>query len=628
MEIVFSINSSRKREEELERSFYEEQKLHLKSEIDRISRRQEYQNLTAIDNAHRMVETRTGEAYAIVARYYDRMEGELPRDEIGASLTDILRSVSYRKGSSYYFILDSSGLVHLNREFPRFEGLSIESLQDREGKYFVREMIDLAMSAGEGHYSYLWFRNGEDSDQTQKKICHIRYLAPLDWIIGSSIFQENMVREIQNSLLANIDYVYSKNPEYIFIRKRDGSILNGPEKGRNVFADLGEAQCDVFRRMVETVDRGDGFLQFDCPQGGDLEYLAYVGEFPEWEWLIGARVTTEELQKKILAQKINLNETVKREFARISLLIVIFGLLSFLLLKRLSLYLTGDLSLFSDFFQDAASRNLLMDKSRLRFREFTELGTLANIMTRENIRAEGERQRNRNLESLGYLAGGIAHDFNNCLMGIYGNIELAQVSLDNPAEVQSYLENSLNSMERARKLTGRLLTFSHGGNLSPAVIPLLPLLKKTILPYQKREGIQIILTEPDEEYFLKGDEKQISLILEQIMANASEAITGKGGEIRVKAGRELLDDRFPGRLTGEFIRLDVEDNGRGIKEEDLPRIFDPYFTTKRMGRGLGLAVVFSIMHQHGGHVEADQAPGGGTVISLYFPIAADSADPV
>ncbi len=630
-EMGFYINSSRKREEELESSFYEDQKLHLKSEIDRIARRQEFQIQTVESKALREVETRSGEAYAIVSRYYERMSPEASREEIESSLAEILRSVSYRGGDSYYFILDSGGRVVMNRGSPFLEGESIEALQDGSGKYMVREMIELARNKGGGPYTYLWFRERDGLRRREMKTGYVRYFAPLDWIIGTSIFQADIVGELQGSLLSNIEHVYSERPDYIFIRGRDGTILNGPDRGKNVFTDRDKEQSDVFLRMVKAVEGGDGFIQFECRQNRELMYLAYVRDFPEWDWLIGARVTTEELREKILAQKKELNETLGKEFLKITLMVLLFGLLTLLLLRRLGRNLTGDLFLFSEFFKEAARDNVLMDEERLRYREFTELGSLANVMTRENIQAEGERQRNRNLESLGYLAGGIAHDFNNCLMGIYGNIELAQGSLDEPEEARTYLENSLESMEKARKLTGRLLTFSHGGTPDPTRIPLLPLLEKVMAPYRKIEGIGLSLPEPEGEIFLWGDENQISLILEQVTANAREALIGGRGKIQIRLEREYLEDRFSCHLTGDFIRMEVEDDGAGIDGDDIFKIFDPYYSTKQVGRGLGLATVFSIIHQHGGHVEAHQAPERGMVISLYFPAPpkeAGSAGPV
>lgn len=236
----------------------------------------------------------------------------------------------------------------------------------------------------------------------------------------------------------------------------------------------------------------------------------------------------------------------------------------------------------------------------------------------EQKRLDEERLRTQKLESLGVLAGGIAHDFNNLLTGILGNLSLAKANLpENGGVVQQLVETEKAAL-RARDLTQQLLTFAKGG----APIKTEASLTGVI---QEATGFAVRGTKAVCEYdwaedlwLAEVDKGQLGQVLQNLVINAVHAMP-QGGAIRL-AARNLTVN--PGELPltpGKYALITVRDQGLGIPPEHLVKIFDPYFTTKQSGSGLGLAVVYSIIANHAGHITVESELGKGTLFSIYLP---------
>ncbi|MFZ5476167.1 MAG: hybrid sensor histidine kinase/response regulator [Myxococcota bacterium] len=236
-------------------------------------------------------------------------------------------------------------------------------------------------------------------------------------------------------------------------------------------------------------------------------------------------------------------------------------------------------------------------------------------------RIEDELARASKLESLGVLAGGIAHDFNNVLTAIVANLSLARAKLPTDHVARARVDAAVRACERAQGLTRQLLTFAKGGA---------PMKKATSIEAVLRESATFALQGSstratiDLEADLRAvdaDPDQLGQVLHNLVLNAAEAMT-EGGTILVRARNEVMGPAPTQPLVpGPFVRVDVEDGGPGIPAEHLPKLFDPFYTTKPTGTGLGLATVYSIVHRHGGHVEAANRPGGGARFSVWFPAA-------
>lgn len=248
----------------------------------------------------------------------------------------------------------------------------------------------------------------------------------------------------------------------------------------------------------------------------------------------------------------------------------------------------------------------------------------------EKLKLEEELRRTQKLESIGILAGGIAHDFNNLLTGILGNILLAQLKTSE-ADVAELLKNTVSAAHRAQELTGQLLTFSKGGAPIKKTASVIDIIK---------EVVPFTLSGSNTKWFLEADDNispvdvdtgQFSQVLENLIINSDQAMPD-GGAITVKICNYTQNKQLPELLAGgKYVRIDIQDQGIGIAKEYFPRIFDPYFTTKKKGSGLGLATAYSTIRKHNGLITVDSEPGRGTTMSIYLPASKEKIkkkDPV
>jgi len=239
----------------------------------------------------------------------------------------------------------------------------------------------------------------------------------------------------------------------------------------------------------------------------------------------------------------------------------------------------------------------------------------------EQRQMEEELLRSRKLESVGTLAGGIAHDFNNILAGILGNISLAKVSLSNPEKTKELLENAEKASQRAASLTNQLLTFSKGGAPVKQSASVDDIIRESVPFTLHGSNVRYRLEIDDDLWPVEVDPGQIDQVIQNLVLNADQAMPA-GGTVTVEAENvEISDENSPtGLPPGRYVKIAVKDRGMGIPEEHLDQIFDPYFTTKEMGQGLGLATCYSIVQKHGGVITANSKDGLGTTMSIYLPI--------
>ena len=247
-------------------------------------------------------------------------------------------------------------------------------------------------------------------------------------------------------------------------------------------------------------------------------------------------------------------------------------------------------------------------------------GMLIDISDRK--RSESEMLRMQKLESLGVLAGGIAHDFNNILTGILGNLSLAKMRLKPEDPLYERILETERASLHARDLTHQLLTFARGGIPVKKVVPLEPLVRSAAGFAVRGANVNVGLQFPEELRPVEADEGQLAQVFNNLVINAHQAMP-TGGTITIHADNCRIGAGSIAQLpAGDYICVKVEDQGIGIPAEHLQKIFDPYFTTKQKGSGLGLAVAYSVMRNHGGHIEATSTLGQGTTFTLFFPAAA------
>jgi PAS domain S-box-containing protein len=244
----------------------------------------------------------------------------------------------------------------------------------------------------------------------------------------------------------------------------------------------------------------------------------------------------------------------------------------------------------------------------------------------EGIRLERERVRASKLESLGVMAGGIAHDFNNVLTAVVGNLALAQQRNENLSEdTTMWLEEAEKACLRARGLTHQLLTFSKGGDPIKRSTYVGGLVDSAVRFAVRGSNVRCLVEAPPDLWPVEVDEAQFEQAVNNIVINAQQAMP-QGGVIEVRCTNVWASPPHadPPVQDKPFVRIAVRDHGSGIAPEDLSRIFDPYFTTKPSGTGLGLAVAHSVIKGHGGFISVESVHGAGANFSIFVPRAVNT----
>jgi PAS domain S-box-containing protein len=249
----------------------------------------------------------------------------------------------------------------------------------------------------------------------------------------------------------------------------------------------------------------------------------------------------------------------------------------------------------------------------------TEIVCVAKDITKIK-ELEEELQKLRKLESVGVLAGGIAHDFNNLLQGVFGFISMAGISIDDRGKALAALEKAEKALNTAVSLTGQLLTFSMGGKPVMKRIALPSLIGNSVGFAMSGSNSDSRITVAEELWQVEADPGQIGQVIRNVVTNAREAMPG-GGTVEISAGNVDISTGATPLLPegGKFVRIAVGDSGTGISGKHLPRIFEPYYTTKPKGSGLGLATSFSIVRNHGGAIDVKSEAGKGSTFSIYLP---------
>lgn len=230
--------------------------------------------------------------------------------------------------------------------------------------------------------------------------------------------------------------------------------------------------------------------------------------------------------------------------------------------------------------------------------------------------------RMRSLEGLGKLAGGIAHDFNNLLTGIYGNMTLASLELPEEHRAAAFLKEAENSMTRATNLTGKLLTFARGGSPIKERVHLTELMEEVVRFDLSGSSIAPVFTKEDHLWDVDADATQMQQVFSNLTINARQAMPDGGHLNIILTNHEVSAAESPSVPPGRYVRILIEDDGPGIAPSIADHLFDPYYTTKETGIGLGLSTVYSIIERHGGSITVDPDHRPGARFTLLLPASA------
>jgi len=254
--------------------------------------------------------------------------------------------------------------------------------------------------------------------------------------------------------------------------------------------------------------------------------------------------------------------------------------------------------------------------------EGSPMGTLCVLRDiTERKKMEEEMLKVEKLEAIGVLAGGIAHDFNNLLTSVIGNLSFAELQLKPEDDIFEPLIEAKKASRQASQLTQQLLTFSKGGAPIKESASISELIEDTASFALRGSKIKYESFLPNNLWPVKIDRGQISQVINNLIINANQAMP-EGGIIRISGQNVTIkaNNGLPLKKR-RYVKISVKDQGIGIPRKNLDKIFDPYFTTKKTGNGLGLASSYSIIKKHGGHIEVESEVEVGTTFHIYLPVS-------
>lgn len=250
-------------------------------------------------------------------------------------------------------------------------------------------------------------------------------------------------------------------------------------------------------------------------------------------------------------------------------------------------------------------------------------GTVQDVTEKKML--EDEMIKAQKLESIGTLAGGLAHDYNNLLTTIMGSLEIIKMKMDKTNRIYSTVMKAEQAALTARDLTRQLITFSRGGHPMSRIMSIKNILTETARLALKGASTKVEWKIADDLPKVNIDENQMSQVIYNIVMNAREAMA-QNGTLIIEANKDALEpDNALLLKEGVYVRLTFRDQGSGIRAEHIPKLFDPYYSTKEMGHqkgtGLGLPICYSIIKKHNGYIQIDSQEGAGTSVTLLLPAA-------
>ena len=401
-------------------------------------------------------------------------------------------------------------------------------------------------------------------------------LGAQDYLIKGEVDVNQLTRSIRYALERQKEINKRKNFEQALSEEKERLAVTLSSIGDGVIATDTEGKVVLINRIAE---RLTGWSQPEA-QGRFIEEVFFI-----------VNVETGEQKENPVNKAINANSVVGLESGTV---LITKG-------REGCRYVSASSSPIRD-------RDGIIIGVVLVFRDITELKKL-----------EEELLKVQKLESIGVLAGGVAHDFNNLLTSIMGNISLSSLPDISDEKVKQRLFQALKACHKAKDLSTQLLTFSKGGALENRVLVLLEkVIRETANFTMSGSEIDFHFVVEDKLWTVEIDEGQISQVINNILINAVQAMTNEG-KIAIKIENVEAKKEKGVPLDGKYVKATITDEGIGIPKEYLSRIFDPYFTTKQTGSGLGLATSYSIIKNHGGYIAVESELHTGTKFIIYLP---------
>ncbi|MFW5487908.1 MAG: cache domain-containing protein [Desulfovibrio sp.] len=542
----------------------------------------ELQKARAMDNLKSELRHHVIEASNILWNIYSKYKNTKSIAEIKHIAVEALRPIRFSGGRGYYFAFSMDGHVELHGTNPSLEGSTDAGTVNAEGRYIVRELIDLASERKEGYLEYLWPKP-KFPGENFRKLSYVRYFAPFDWTIGSGEYLDDAERKIKRQVLEHLASITYGDGGYIFAGNYEGVTLLGPYKGRSILDIQDREGRYVVRQMIAAAQKGGGFVSYYMSNvpGPDKTYkVSYVEGVDGWNWFVGAGIHPFSVRK--LASETE-RDALNMLYIKLGTYILLVGLVIFVLvwgLRRFSNSLKRDFDTFNNFLRKDQQPIQPLDTFPLQYQEFRDMGEALNSMV-ERVN-EAEKELIRSLAEKDTLLKEIHHRVKNNLQVVSSLLHLQSGNITDPTALQVLRDSS----QRVMSMSHVHEQLYQSNNLGSIDINLY--IKNLWEGLRRSMGVG-----KDIELEIEGGSVDLplhkavpcGLILNELLTNVFKHGFSKEkqqGRVEVALKR-----------VGQSVTISVSDNGQGMpREKDINEI-----------GGLGLQLVVNLAAQLGGGVD-------------------------
>lgn len=588
-------------------------------ESSQASLQQKVRNITSLANAklsnieNQLKEDifyRVQEAVDVAYNVYSSNLAEKDPETVKALIQGVLNGMRYNQEKGYYFIENfKEKKLLLYPPDPTLEGKSFSSLEEKWGPVSDR-FTQLINTYGDGFHSYMWPKH-DDPDNLHLKISFVKRFDPFDWFIGTGLYHDDYLEIIREEIVKDTKILNSQDSSYMLLDDDQGIVVGGN----------GEKSSDLKPYVPEAFTQNNGRLY-------------YAERIPKLGLVIGASADLSYINRRVDEELSAYKTTLVKQLVSIAALTLILGSLFFWLIKRGSGLIKINFAIFSKTFEQSANSNQTIPLDDMKFSEMEELCRTANLMIEENkvIKdgledlveertselkfAQEKLLTQERLATLGQITATVSHELRNPLGAISNalfNIETA-ISKNDLSMADKSVKLSERSLDRCVRIIEELLDYGRTKNITLQQLDINKLIEEILEESTWPDDIDLV-KEYASEVGLQGDGDMLRRAILNLLTNAQQAFQEDATEKRI---------HITTRASGDTVEIIIEDNGPGVPTELQNKIFEPLFSTKNFGVGLGMTVVKDIVTKHHGEIELQTPDRGGCRFVICLPVGKTS----
>ena len=381
---------------ELRSTYMEKQQTLLKQEVNNALTFIEFKRSQTEERLKADIKARVYEAYAIANSLYQTNKVEKSPEESKQLIKNALRDIRFNQGRGYYFIVNLNGVEELYPVAPQFEGQNLLDLQDVKGNYVIRDEIHVIQTQQEGFVTDYWRKPLAGDEMIYPKITFVKHFPPLNWYIGAGEYLDDVEQDIQQEVLAQLASIRFGKDGYIFVNTYDGNalitdgeVVTEPKNLWELTDPNGVKVIQEERKAVENPEGGFIYYSWSrLDKGQPIPKMSFMRGVPEWEWMIGAGIYLDDIEREIQQKRHTLEQEIKHDILTIIFIVLSMLIIVFLNARYIAKRTSRHCKIFTTFFQRAATESLHIEKEQLYFSEFVALAEAANQMVDQQKQAE------------------------------------------------------------------------------------------------------------------------------------------------------------------------------------------------------------------------------------------------